>query len=83
MRALCWTRRIDVESARTAPRCAVSATGCAPDRAVGHTAEMVEPAPVVVVVEDDPAISDLVELYLRRDGYRVHAAADAERGPPG
>jgi DNA-binding response OmpR family regulator len=31
--------------------------------------------PVVVVVEDDPAIADLVELYLRRDGYRVHVAA--------
>jgi DNA-binding response OmpR family regulator len=41
---------------------------------------MAEPAPVVVVVEDDPAISDLVELYLRRDGYRVHTASDAERG---
>ena len=47
---------------------------------VGHTAGMAEPAPVVVVVEDDPAICDLVELYLRRDGYRVHTAPDAERG---
>jgi DNA-binding response OmpR family regulator len=35
---------------------------------------------VVVVVEDDPAIADLVELYLRRDGYRVYQAADGERG---
>ncbi len=33
----------------------------------------------MVVVEDDPAIADLVELYLRRDGYRVHLAADGER----
>ena len=40
-------------------------------------------APVVVVVEDDPAIADLVELYLRRDGFRVHQAADAEPGPAG
>ncbi len=35
--------------------------------------------PVVVVVEDDPNIADLVELYLRRDGYRVFQAADGER----
>jgi DNA-binding response OmpR family regulator len=33
-------------------------------------------SPTVVVVEDDPAIADLVELYLRRDGYRVHVAGD-------
>ncbi|MPY92354.1 MAG: response regulator [Acidimicrobiia bacterium] len=36
--------------------------------------------PVVVVIEDDPAIADLVELYLRREGYRVHQAGDAEAG---
>lgn len=35
---------------------------------------------VVVVIEDDPAIADLVELYLRRDGYRVYQAGDGERG---
>ncbi len=34
---------------------------------------------VVVVVEDDPNISDLVEAYLRRDGHRVHQAATGER----
>jgi len=34
---------------------------------------------VILVVEDDPGIADLVELYLRRDGYRVHQAADGER----
>lgn len=34
----------------------------------------------VVVVEDDPHISDLICLYLRRDGHRVVAAADGERG---
>jgi len=33
---------------------------------------------VIVVVEDDPNIADLVELYLRRDGYRVHQAPDGE-----
>ena len=35
---------------------------------------------VVVVIEDDPAIADLVELYLRRAGHRVYQAADAEAG---
>jgi DNA-binding response OmpR family regulator len=34
----------------------------------------------VVVVEDDPHIADLVDLYLRRDGYRVLLATDGERG---
>lgn len=34
----------------------------------------------VVVVEDDPNIADLVDLYLRRDGYRVLLAADGDRG---
>jgi DNA-binding response OmpR family regulator len=31
-------------------------------------------------VEDDPGIADLVELYLRRDGFRVVQAADGRRG---
>jgi DNA-binding response OmpR family regulator len=34
----------------------------------------------IVVVEDDPNIADLVELYLRRDGFRVLQAADGARG---
>jgi DNA-binding response OmpR family regulator len=34
----------------------------------------------IVVVEDDPNISDLVDLYLRRDGYRVIQATDGEAG---
>jgi DNA-binding response OmpR family regulator len=33
----------------------------------------------IVVVEDDPNIADLVELYLRRDGFRVLQATDAGR----
>jgi DNA-binding response OmpR family regulator len=46
-----------------------------------HTAGVTEEGErVVVVIEDDPAIADLVELYLRRDGFRVHQAADAARG---
>ncbi len=34
----------------------------------------------VVVIEDDPHISDLIAMYLRRDGFRVVQADDAERG---
>ena len=33
----------------------------------------------VVVVEDDPHIADLVDLYLRREGFRVLLAADGVR----
>ncbi len=41
---------------------------------------MVRPEVSVVVIEDDPHISDLVAMYLRRDGFRVVQAGDAERG---
>jgi DNA-binding response OmpR family regulator len=34
----------------------------------------------VVVVEDDPAIADLVDLYLRDAGFRVLLAPTGERG---
>jgi len=34
----------------------------------------------VVVVEDDPHIADLVDLYLRREGFRVLLAGDGETG---
>ncbi len=33
----------------------------------------------VVIVEDDHNISDLVELYLRRDGFRAYQAESGER----
>ena len=36
------------------------------------------PEQVVVVVEDDPSIADLVDTYLRRDGFRVYQAPDGE-----
>jgi DNA-binding response OmpR family regulator len=36
------------------------------------------PEQVVVVVEDDPSIADLVDTYLRRDGFRVYLAPDGE-----
>ena len=34
----------------------------------------------VVVVEDDPHIADLVDLYLRREGFRVLLARDGDQG---
>jgi DNA-binding response OmpR family regulator len=34
----------------------------------------------ILVIEDDHNISDLVALYLRRDGFRVLQADDAESG---
>jgi DNA-binding response OmpR family regulator len=34
----------------------------------------------IVVVEDDPHISDLLDLYLRDAGFRVVQAPDGERG---
>jgi DNA-binding response OmpR family regulator len=34
----------------------------------------------VLVVEDDPHIADLVDLYLRREGFRVLLAGDGEKG---
>jgi DNA-binding response OmpR family regulator len=37
-------------------------------------------AGTIVVVEDDPNIADLVELYLRREGFRVLQATQARRG---
>ena len=36
--------------------------------------------PVVVLVEDDPNIASLVDMYLRQKGYRVYQAADGETG---
>jgi DNA-binding response OmpR family regulator len=34
----------------------------------------------IVVVEDDPNISDLVDMYLRREGFRVLQAGDGQQG---
>jgi DNA-binding response OmpR family regulator len=41
---------------------------------------MASPEVRIVVIEDDHHISDLVALYLRRDGFRVLQADDAETG---
>lgn len=34
----------------------------------------------IVVVEDDPAIADLLDMYLRREEHRIYLASDGERG---
>jgi DNA-binding response OmpR family regulator len=49
----------------------------------GHRREAVTVSPdlgTVVVVEDDTNIADLVDLYLRRDGFRVLIATDGDAG---
>jgi DNA-binding response OmpR family regulator len=38
------------------------------------------PTGTVIIIEDDPHIADLVDLYLRRDGYRVLIAGDGDAG---
>src|SRR5437660_10310446 len=34
----------------------------------------------IVVGEDDPNLADLVDMYLRREGFRVIQAADGDTG---
>ncbi|HEX3460311.1 MAG TPA: response regulator transcription factor [Acidimicrobiales bacterium] len=41
---------------------------------------MSDPMGTVVVIEDDPHIADLVDLYLRKDGFRVLLARDGDEG---
>jgi DNA-binding response OmpR family regulator len=41
---------------------------------------MPEGSGTIVVIEDDPNIADLVDMYLRRDGYRVIQASSGEAG---
>ncbi len=37
-------------------------------------------AGTIIVIEDDPHIADLVDLYLRKDGFRVLLAHDGDEG---
>ncbi|MGH9046955.1 MAG: response regulator transcription factor [Acidimicrobiales bacterium] len=41
---------------------------------------MPEGSGTIVVIEDDPSIADLVEMYLRREGFRVIQATSGEAG---
>ena len=36
------------------------------------------PSPLVLVAEDEPNLSEVLEAYLRRDGFRTERAADGE-----
>lgn len=36
--------------------------------------------PDAVVIEDDPSISELLQLYLSREGYHVHATVSGDAG---
>jgi DNA-binding response OmpR family regulator len=45
-----------------------------------HAHSVTADAGTIVVIEDDPNIADLVDVYLRRDGYRVVQATDGDRG---
>jgi DNA-binding response OmpR family regulator len=38
------------------------------------------PLGTIVVVEDDPHIAELLDLYLRREGFRVHTVSDGAAG---
>ena len=37
---------------------------------------VVNPAPLVLIVEDEPDIADLLEAYLRREAFRTERASD-------
>jgi ammonium transporter len=37
-------------------------------------------APLVLVIDDDPAVRDLLQRHLQREGYRVETASDGEIG---
>ena len=58
-------------------------TGAEPDGRRGTMEAMGEldgttPA-VVLVVEDDPNIADLLDMYLRQAGHRPYLASDGDR----
>lgn len=41
-----------------------------------HPARSAAPAPLVLIVEDEPTVAEVVAQYLRREGYEVELAAD-------
>jgi two-component system, OmpR family, response regulator ResD len=50
-------------------------------RAIGHGVHMSSPVdPRVLVVDDDPALADVVARYLRREGFAVDYAPDGATG---
>ncbi len=65
-----WTAWGDEATEPAEGGCATIATGMSSSAGAG----------TIVVVEDDPNIADLVELYLRQEGFRVVQAGDGESG---
>ena len=37
-------------------------------------------APIVLVIDDDPAVRDLMQRFLRGEGFRIVTAASGEEG---
>jgi CheY-like chemotaxis protein len=55
-------------------------TKAVPEPASALPAEMVSTSETVLVIDDDPAIRDLVQRFLIREGFRVVAATGGEEG---
>jgi CheY-like chemotaxis protein len=61
------------------PKPAPAAGGVADDVASGEAA--VDPgAPTILVIDDDPTARDLMATFLRKEGYRMVAAASGDEG---
>jgi len=53
----------------------------APPPPVGEVPVLPHPGSnTVLVIDDDPAVRDLLERFLSKEGFRVHTAADGEDG---
>ena len=52
----------------------------AAERAVSPLAEVDAGAPLVLVIDDDPAVQELMTRFLRREGFRVESALDGQEG---
>ena len=55
-------------------------TKAVPEPAAALPAEAVSTSETVLVIDDDPAIRDLVQRFLIREGFRVVAATGGEEG---
>jgi two-component system response regulator AdeR len=49
-------------------------------RLLPMNATLIPTGPLVLVVEDEPAIADILVAYLRRDGFRTLCAGDGQAG---
>jgi two-component system response regulator AdeR len=44
------------------------------------TSEEHTTGPRILIIEDEPEIAEIIEMYLRRDGFRTQHAGDAQQG---